>query len=252
MEELTEEQREILATTGTRILTLLSEIEEWARRERPGTVVRDVATALDMLMAEPAIARVRVEWQQPRIEEATLVICRGAAAGAPRFDDNRLASYRSPMGRLAEFEPGEVVQVRTPTGEREARIVERQTWRPARQGGAWDGTSAHFALGNWRRALASIRRHLEQVAPGPERDLLAEILGAAEQQENLLAAARRTAIDRIALRDQPLLDQYQGEVMRLPLDHRVVLLGPPGTGKTTTLIKRIAEAHAVRAARRRA
>src|SRR4029079_3368415 len=45
----------------------------------------------------------------------------------------------------------------------------------------------------------------------------------------------------MALRDQPLLDQYQDEIFRLPLDTRSVILGPPGTGKTTTLIKRLGQ-----------
>lgn len=40
------------------------------------------------------------------------------------------------------------------------------------------------------------------------------------------------------LRDQPVLDKFQDEIFRLPLDSRMLLLGPPGTGKTTTLIRR--------------
>lgn len=38
------------------------------------------------------------------------------------------------------------------------------------------------------------------------------------------------------LRDLAILDEYQDEISRLPLDTHLVLLGPPGTGKTTTLI----------------
>src|SRR5690606_19858644 len=43
------------------------------------------------------------------------------------------------------------------------------------------------------------------------------------------------------LRDQPVLDQYQDEIFRLPLDKRLLILGPPGTGKTTTLIRRLGQ-----------
>jgi len=43
------------------------------------------------------------------------------------------------------------------------------------------------------------------------------------------------------LRDQPILDKFQDEIFRLPINSQLLIIGPPGTGKTTTLIRRLGQ-----------
>ncbi len=72
-------------------------------------------------------------------------------------------------------------------------------------------------------------------------DVLGSILRQGAELEIVRDKLKRHAIERIALRDQPILDEHQGEVFRSPLNQQLILLGPPGSGKTTTLIRRLAQ-----------
>src|SRR5690606_35983118 len=56
-------------------------------------------------------------------------------------------------------------------------------------------------------------------------------------KKGLVHEIRRT----MGLRDQPILDKFQDEIFRLPLNSKLMIMGPPGTGKTTTLIKRLSQ-----------
>lgn len=200
---------------------------------------------LRRLEREPFVARLVVRWEDEGREE-TLYVARASAAGlASDLRDVKLVTYASAVGRLAEFEVGEIVPVHIAGREREASIEERVTLRPARREGEWDALDDYFEFDTWTVALESIRRYLTEVG-GPAAleevpDLLGAILGDAQEASVVLERLRRGVIDHIGLRDQPILDRYQGEVFRMPLDRRLVLLGPPGTGKTTTLIRRLAQ-----------
>jgi hypothetical protein len=200
-------------------------------------------SALIALKREPTIARLEVEWLDTKKVEH-LYVCRASSAGIrPDELDGRLVSYRAPLGRLAEIPAGEEQTIVLPAGRREALVRCRLLVHPRIDDSGWDAVDNAFELLDHVVGVDSIRRLIEHArhAAVPIVDYLAEILAAEEAKQLFFDQRRRKTVDRMALRDQPILDQFQGAVFRLPLDRQVLLLGPPGAGKTTTLIRRLAQ-----------
>lgn len=187
-----------------------------------------------VLAAEPAIARVVVVDEEG--EERTYYICRTTpVSGFPN-----LASYRAPVGRLASLAIG--AEFKLPNGT-VVEVLERAQLRPAALADGWDSRDTvveaeHFGP----LTIESLRALLTEVA-GEEitEDLLGQLLAEETVKANIIDGVRRSVITKMGLRDQPVLDQYQDEIFRLPLDKRLLILGPPGTGKTTTLIRRLGQ-----------
>lgn len=187
-----------------------------------------------VLAAEPAIARVVVVDEEG--EERTYYICRTT----PVSGFQNLASYRAPVGRLASLAIG--AEFTLPNGT-VVEVLERAQLRPAALAAGWDSRDTvveaeHFGP----LTIESLRALLTEVA-GEEltEDLLGQLLAEETIKANIIDGVRRSVITKMGLRDQPVLDQYQDEIFRLPLDKRLLILGPPGTGKTTTLIRRLGQ-----------
>ncbi len=236
-------------TIPTKVLALLDNpMTDQGRRLR--SIERSLAADrqyLARLTREPFVARLKVEWETEEGTFETLYITRASAAGiGEAIQDARVVSYRSPVGRLAEFAAGEGDELDIAGKRRRVRVRERLQLRPKLIEGEWDGLDDRFEFEDWSAELDSIRAllsELEGIAPSDEAipDLLGQLLDKDAETTRWRDARRRRVVQRIALRDQPILDHYQGEVFRLPINSRLVLLGPPGTGKTTTLIKRLAQ-----------
>ena len=185
------------------------------------------------LAREPLIARVKVRSELGA--ERIYYFARNFTVSAPGIS---LTSYNSgaPIGSLAAHDVGDSFQL--PDGNW-VEIVEKGTYNPTNRGGEWDGidnriTDERFDL----VAVPSLRavRRATLLGTTAIDDPFADL-----DEPLPWLAPQRTALTGVGLRDQSVMNKVQDEIFRLPIDKQVMLEGPPGTGKTTTLIKRLSQ-----------
>jgi hypothetical protein len=128
-------------------------------------------------------------------------------------------------------------------GSRNLTVLEKEKLTPVLKATAWESENTEFeAKGLGIFTVEYLRPFLKLAVPAQDiHDLLSGILAGEEIKANIIEGKRRSVITKMSLRDQPILDQYQDEIFRLPLRKRLFLLGPAGTGKTTTLIRRLGQ-----------
>lgn len=200
--------------------------------ERINTVARELHDGYAQLMREPAIARVEVAGDDGA--RNVHYFCRGAQ-GMPK---EHVISYRAPVGRLASLPIGDEFQY--PDG-RVVQVLGRSYLHPARAQGNWDSYRTIIEADHLDALTIESLLALITGATAENEDVLSKLLAEDAAQVNIVEGVRRSVITKMGLRDQPILDQYQDEIFRLPLDKRLLILGPPGTGKTTTLIRRLGQ-----------
>lgn len=190
------------------------------------------------LLREPAIMRMVLEDDDENL--TVIYISRTSNIALP--SGKSFASYHSPVGKFAELPLGEATSVEINKKPTRFYVIEKFSFIPKIQGNIWDSIPSVFRhLDRNTQTVSSLRdlvgsASLEDIADEFER-MMAE--GAVlEVIQDGIRYQVRTAM---GLRDQPILDQFQGEIFRLPLDQQLIILGPPGTGKTTTLIKRLGQ-----------
>jgi hypothetical protein len=152
----------------------------------------------------------------------------------------KIASYRSDLGKIASLAAGDEGSFRFGVRERDLLIDSRTLLKPGRTESGWDSRDTEIDIRDLGRCTVGSLRDI--LAPGDqigEGDL--DALWNDDTDENVVEGVRRAIISHMGLRDQPILDRHQDEIFRMPINTKCFLSGPPGTGKTTTLIKRLGQ-----------
>lgn len=142
------------------------------------------------------------------------------------------ARYRLPLGRIAESQPGCVARVRVRLShggiyETAYSIQSRNRFQVCLQDGVIDAIENDIAFPEGNFYLPALRAWINRT----REEIAAE---AAKPR-------RRRMAERLELPDTPIVDTHQGDVWRTNIRRFIVITGAPGTGKTTTAIKRIAQ-----------
>lgn len=195
------------------------------------------------LKSEPAVGRVVIYFPEKK-ETKIYYICRAT----PPTKVGNLISYRGQLGRLAALEIGETYDMGEETGlekydEQDIIKIQQATYIPVKTSAGWDSRKTEYidSTDLQFKTINSLLKVIEKQEDIDPEKILERYLQEQQLKSNVIDGIRKEIVEKFTLPDQMFLDSQQDGIFRLPLNYSLLLLGPAGTGKTTTLIRRLGQ-----------
>lgn len=203
---------------------VLNELDHFQRNFNPDGGAAILPTQL-ALQKEPFVAAVHARHEKDG--EEILLICRHFTPNnlRPVTKNADFVSYLSPYGRIVATKPGETHRFEVALqGDRVLRHQSELIWKD------------EFQPKLLPEGPDAMNNRMEWVGGSLAAASLRELIKGKSQE-----SAERTRQVKVELPAQAILDEVQDRIFRLPLNHRVLIFGSPGTGKTTVLLKRLSQ-----------
>ncbi|TCO99884.1 hypothetical protein LVJ78_12195 [Uruburuella suis] len=161
----------------------------------------------------------------------------GRLSSCTKNNQTHIVSIKSPLGKISSLNFEDEF---TFDGV-DYYISRKIRYTPAKlQNDDWDGFSVNIIADQNQPILIDKLSELLNLSTDEDfQKLAAEVLKYSQTVDGQLKQLQINLRDTISLREQAILDKQQSEIFRKPISAQIILLGPPGTGKTTTLIKRL-------------
>ncbi len=160
----------------------------------------------------------------------------------------KYVSYKAPLGILASKEAGTKVNLKILNTNRSFEIIEKNIFVPKKLSlYKWDAINNRIEISLGKYSIDSLLKLItekEELTNSENNNIFPTIYEddpRLTKEQNITKGIKRNLLKKVEFRDQPILDEIQDSIFRLPLNSKIIIEGTAGTGKTTVILKRLSQ-----------